>query len=373
MTQNADQIARFANLELDDGPRVASLAPLPLVPMPADDVDSIEVEWDDAPATTPGVAMLGVGPGVVVIKSVEDLYKGRFQGHKSLSDVLSAIPELGATVEKVPLYTADGAQMPGAYGTIRRVPGAGTQGLGVVGERYRVIQDSEAFRIMEPLIDRGLVGTLTAGVYKAKSWLYGEAGEFQADIVPGDTIAARVLIGNSHDGSIPWSFGYPGNRVVCQNTFHMALSSKLSKLLKVRHTAAADEIIKQVITATEAFGMEFVNNVDKMKMMARVKVDDDQLRSYTGYVFSKWADNDEESEQSERGGERIYAKVLENFQAGQGAEYHRGTAWGAFNAVTEYLTHQRGRGTDEQTFQDLQWGNGGVIARRAWDRALELS
>jgi phage/plasmid-like protein (TIGR03299 family) len=360
MSHANDQLSRFSNLELDDGPRLSSL---PLVPMPQEASDGIEVEWDDAPATT---------PGATTIESVEDLYKGRFQGHKSLADVLSAIPELGATVEKVPLFTGDGAQMPGAYGTIRRV-GDSVQGLGVVGERYRVIQDSEAFKIMEPLIDRGLVGTLTAGVYKAKSWLYGEAGEFKADIVPGDTIAARVLIGNSHDGSIPWSFGYPGNRVVCQNTFHMALSSKLSKLLRVRHTAAADAIIQQVIQATEAFGMEFVENVDKMKMMASIKVDDDQLRSYTGYVFSKWADTSDDDEVSERGGERIYAKVLENFQAGQGAEFHRGSAWGAFNAVTEYLTHQRGRGTDEQTFQDLQWGNGAIIAKRAWERALELA
>ncbi len=355
---NADaQNARFANLELDPIP---SLPRAGLVPMPPADVDSIEIEWDDAPATTPGVP---------TIRMVDDLYKGRFQGHKDFDSVLKAVPELGATVTKEPLFTQDGAIMPGAYATLRRM-GHEVQGLGVVGERYRVVQDSHAFKIMEPLMERGVVATLTAGVYKAKSWLYGEGGTFQADIVPGDTIEARVLIGNSHDGSIPWSFGFPGNRVVCQNTFHMALSSKLSKLLKVRHTTNANEIVQQVTRAVEAFGYEFVESVDKMRAMASVKITQDQLKEYTGYVFSKWADDETDENTA---GTKLYAKVLENFEAGRGSQYHRGTLWGSYNAVTEYVSHQRSRSEDPNAvFADTQWGAGALINKRAWEGAMNM-
>lgn len=358
MSTRTDIDARFANLDLDPIPQLSA----GLVPMPAPLADGIEIEWDDAPATTPGIPE---------IRMVDDLYKGRFQGHKDFDSVLAAVPELGATVTKEPLFTRDGAIMPGAYATLRRMPGE-IQGLGVVGERYRVVQDPHAFKIMEPLMERGVVSTLTAGVYKAKSWLYGEGGTFKADIVPGDTIEARVLIGNSHDGSIPWSFGFPGNRVVCQNTFHMALSSKLSKLLKVRHTTNANEIVQQVTRAVEAFGYEFVTSVDKMRAMAQVQVSSDTLKEYTGYVFSKWADTEEE-EASNASGSKLYAKVLENFEAGAGAQFHRGTLWGAYNAVTEYTSHQRSRSEDPNAaFADNQWGAGALINKRAFDRALEL-
>ena len=353
-----DTAQRFANifeeLNLDSlkAPQTA------LVPMPAAD-DGFEIEWDDAPVTetTP-----------IQIQSVEDLYRGAFRGHKDFDSVLATVPELGATVTKEPLYTQDGLVMPGAYATLRRMPGE-IQGLGVVGERYRVVQDSHAFSIMKPLMERGVVSTLTAGVYKAKSWLYGEGGTFKADIMPGDTVEARVLIGNSHDGSIPWSFGFPGNRVVCQNTFHHALSNKLSKLLKVRHTAAADELIRQITAATEAFGYEFVTSVEKMRLMAATPIKEDGLKEYTGYVFSRWADEDEE----ETAGSKLYAKVLENFESGPGSEYHRGTVWGAFNAVTQYTTHQRSRSDDPNAaFADNQWGAGALINKRAFERALEL-
>lgn len=357
MSNATDASARFANVM--DELNLDSLR-APLVPMPPADSDGIDVEWDDAPVTetTP-----------VSIQSVDELYKGRFQGHKDFDSVLATVPELGATVTKEPLYTSDGLAMPGAYATLRRM-GSEIQGLGVVGERYRVVQDSHAFSIMRPLMERGVVSTLTAGVYKAKSWLYGEGGTFKADIMPGDTVEARVLIGNSHDGSIPWSFGFPGNRVVCQNTFHHALSNKLSKLLKVRHTAAADELIRQITAATEAFGYEFVTSVEKMKLMAATPIKEDDLKEYTGYVFSRWADSEEEEESA---GSKLYAKVLENFESGPGAEYHRGTVWGAFNAVTQYTTHQRSRSDDPNAaFADNQWGAGALINKRAFERALEL-
>lgn len=358
--QNASD-ARFAHLfdELNDNHKAPGFVPMP----PAEPNEpSASEEWDDAPQTTPNA----------VIQDVADLYKGRFKGYSSLAEVESAIPELAGVVTKEHLYTVDGACMPRAYGTVRTLPDGSRQGLGVVGDRYNVVQDSEAFKIMQPLLDNGTVSTLTAGVYMAKSWLYGEGGSFQADIVPGDTIEARVLIGNSHDGSIPWSFGFPGNRVVCQNTFHMALSSKLSKLLKVRHTRNAAELVAQVQAAVEAFGYEFVTEVDKMQALAKAPCTETQLKEYTGYVFSKWADDSEDNEEAKES--RVYAKVLQNFEGGQGAQYHRGTLWGAYNAVTEYVSHQRSRGEEsaDRRFVDLNWGNGAQITKRALERAVEL-
>lgn len=338
-----DASTRFALLELDDAPLAA-------------------IEWDNAQATSEDIP---------VIEAVDDLYKGRFQGHENLDQVRERIPELVATVEKVPLYTADGAVMPGAFGTVRHMPNGTVQGLGVVGERYHVIQDFEAFKVMEPLMERGIIGTLTAGVYKAKSWLYGEAGAFKADIVPGDTIESRVLIGNSHDGSIPWTMGFPGNRVVCQNTFHHALSNALSKLMRIRHTKNASEVVQQVISAVDMFGMEFIESADKMRMLVKVPCTEETLKEYTGYVFSQWATSDEDEENTRTS--RVYNKVLENFESGQGAQYSRGTLWGAYNSITEYVSHQRSRSENpNQVFSDNNWGSGALVLKRALDGALAM-
>lgn len=343
-----DTDTRFSLLEMD------SPSMLPAQPAPA----------------TPGVRM--PLPQPARLQSVDRLYKGAFAPHATLAEAINSIPELMAPVAKVPMYTAEGITVPGAYATIRTLPDGSQQAIGVVGERYRVVQDSRALDVLAPIADK--LSNFTAGVWKGQSWVYGDASGMSADIVPGDTIQARVLIGNSHDSSLAWSIGFPGNRVVCQNTFHHALSSKLSRLLKVRHTTNVNETVDQVQAAIAAFGFEFVNTADKFRYLASVKCSDEKLEELTDYVFrpSKWAD-DESDEVSDSS--RVYARVLENYGSGAGASMARGTMWGAYNAITEYVSHQRNReGTAEaQAFADLQWGAGARLANRALAGALELS
>lgn len=67
---------------------------------------------------------------------------------------------------------------------------------------------------------------------------------------------------------------------------------------------------------------------------------------------------------------RILDGVLRSHEEGRGADIPgvRGTYWGAYNAVTDYLDHVRGR-TDE-TRLDSSWFGAGRAIR---DRALELA
>lgn len=336
----SDSSARFAALELDSAP----VTKAPIV-----SADTVEV--------TAGSNRQG-------------LYNNA-NGCATLAECLEIVPELAATVAKEQLYTADGAEVPDAFATIRTFKDGKRQALGVVGKRYKVVQDSEAFDMVQALLDAGAITELNAGSYKSKTWVYGESPASRVEIVKGDVIEQRVLFGNSHDGSIPWSVGLPGNRVVCQNTFAHAMSNSLSRLLKLRHSGNVLEQIVQVREAIMTAGMDFVQRADQFKFMASKPCTDKELETYTGYVFSKWAETEEDEE--EQVSSRVYNRVLENFQGGQGAEFHRGTVWGAFNAATEYLTHQRGRGTAEARFADLAWGNGANLSKRALEGALKLS
>ena len=338
--QNATDI-RFSLLELDDAPIAAA-------------------EWDSSPDTTPNVQVIEAPRGF-----------RRTVGHSSLEAVEAAMPEFSATVDKVPLFTGEGLEVPDAFATMRTYPDGRKQVLGTVGARYRVVQDSEAMEVIRPLVDQGIISELDGGSHRGKLWVYGQSA-LTRDIVPGDAVQAKVMAANSHDGSIPWTIGFPCVRPICQNTLAMALSSKLSKLLKIKHTRNAQDVVNQVKTAVAMFGMEFIEATDKMMHLAKVKCTQETLKEYTGYVFSQWADDEETSETSRES--KVYTKVLENFESGQGSQYHRGTLWGAYNAITEYTSHQRSRSDDpNKAFVDLQWGNGAIINKRAFDRALELA
>lgn len=65
---------------------------------------------------------------------------------------------------------------------------------------------------------------------------------------------------------------------------------------------------------------------------------------------------------------RVFAEVTDLFEGnGMGSKLpgSRGTAWGAYNAVTEYLTHHRGR-SDENRANNLWFGSIG-------DRAIQAA
>lgn len=305
-------------------------------------------------------------------------------GNPTIAAALEAIPELGCPVNKRPLYLADGTQVPDAYATVRELPDGTLQSLGVVGSKYEVIQDIRALELLQPLEDNGTLNSWNAGTYGAKTWLYGEvtSSEYHADVVPGDEVTLRALVGNSHDGSIPWSIGFPGIRVVCQNTFHMAISAK-HNMLKLRHTATAADTIRQIQDLMHTLGADFIRNIERFKFLATRPCTDAYLKAYVRKVFGKggptatpaieFEDRSGEPEGRSERASALYTQVAENFASGRGANLARGTWWGAYNAVTEYLSHQRGRGTEAARFADLQWGNAALLGAKALEVASDMA
>lgn len=56
----------------------------------------------------------------------------------------------------------------------------------------------------------------------------------------------------------------------------------------------------------------------------------------------------------------------------RGLRTARGTVWGAYNAVTAYLTHERGK--DQERRLDESWfGAGAMLNRDAYRKAVELA
>lgn len=349
-----DSTDRFAALELD----LPSSTPRVIVPMPTPE-----------PATLLSSDDVLTGDGI----SNRD-YNNRI-GATTIEQVRASVPELACKVEALPLCLDTGERVPNHRATVRIWPDGRKQALGVVGDRYRVVQDQRMLDISEILLKRGAISTLNAGSYKARTWVYGERTGASAEITRGDVVTSRFLLGNSHDGSIPFLAGTPSHAVVCQNTMLAAVKSKLSKFLRLRHSGDVLAAVDQLEGALIEHGETFLANMEQARAMVRVRVDEAKLREYTGFVFSRWADTSEDEEST--AGDRVYNQILENFHGGRGMaeiEGRRGTAWGAYNAVTEYLTHQRGRGdaNDTSRFDAAMFGAARALHEKAWSGAVSM-
>ena len=96
--------------------------------------------------------------------------------------------------------------------------------LGVVTDRYKVIQNEEAFAFTDELLGEGVryetAGSLQGG---RRVWLLAHMP--REYIISGERISPYLVFSNTHDGSGAIKVALTPIRVVCNNTLNLALNT----------------------------------------------------------------------------------------------------------------------------------------------------
>ena len=226
--------------------------------------------------------------------------------------------------------------------------------LGVVGERYVPLQNEDLFSFGDNLLDGGGRWE-TAGSIKGGRQVFGSiALERETVLDPNgvsDKVKSYLLINTSHDGSVAIQASITPVRVVCANTLNLALSSLKGKkgikqTFKIRHTQTAEG---KIAVAREALGLanSYLDEFDKLanemisREITKAKFDDIVALAYPAPA------------KDAKGSFKKYdAKVdlLQSIYVGNQNGMIAGTAWGAFNALTERLDwYRNSRGGDNES------------------------
>lgn len=134
-------------------------------------------------------------------------------------------------VQSQPIYLGDGTEIEGAYANVRS---SDNKTLGIVGDRYKIVQNSEAFAFTDALLGEG-VKYETAGSLKDGKVIWLLAKMPEEYIILGDKVDSYVVFTNTHDGSGAIKVATTPIRVVCNNTLNMALRSA-KRTWTARHT-----------------------------------------------------------------------------------------------------------------------------------------
>lgn len=134
-------------------------------------------------------------------------------------------------VEQTDVYAASGERISGYKANIRDID---RSVLGIVGDRYKIVQNEEAFAFTDGLLGEGVkyetAGSLAGGKIV---WMLAKLPEKY--IISGDAIEPYLVFCNSHDGSGAIRVAMTPVRVVCQNTLNLALKGA-SRVWSARHT-----------------------------------------------------------------------------------------------------------------------------------------
>ena len=214
--------------------------------------------------------------------------------------------------------------------------------LGVVGERYRILQNEELFDFGDALLDGGGRWE-TAGSIKGGRQVFGSlALERETVLDPNgvsDKVNSYLLVNTSHDGSIAIQASVTPVRVVCANTLNLALGSGVGRnrstkqSYKIRHTQTAQGKIQ---AAREALGLAnaYMDEFDKMAQdMIEREITNDKFQDILKSAYPM-------PEEDKKGALKKWQNKLQDIEdiyQGQTNHMIAGTAWGALNAMTERI------------------------------------
>jgi phage/plasmid-like protein (TIGR03299 family) len=297
---------------------------------------------------------------------------------------------MGWLVKKEQLtYTFNGiTKAADSWGIIRQDTGAY---LGTVGSRYEPIQNVQGFEFLDGVIgEYGARYESVGSIYGGKSvWMLAHMPA-QRFTVNGDAIEPYVLFTNCHDGSGA-AYVYPTTvRVECANTFRTSIGDR-GKGLSIRHTG---NVTAKIVAAREALGLA-VNGFSQFKEAAQTLVakkaeivpyatgvldaifeeTEAKLQERMGGIEDELADAAWERHQDKR--REMLAEIMERYEAGRC--HPAGTAWAAFNAVTEFADHnEQGRQRGDTTtrlsrrFESILSGERDDLKQVAFTKALAL-
>jgi len=269
-------------------------------------------------------------------------------------------------VEKIPLFTEEGEEIDTHVAT-RRIKDSRI--LGVVGCNYEVLQNNEAFEFFQPFIDAREAVLETAGslMMGKRVWILAQILRDPMVITGDDIVRKYILLSNSHDGSQAVRVGFTPIRVVCNNTLSMAISNAESRLLRVKHSAQVKANLEEIREIMNLANQQFEATAEKYRYLASRDISSEDLEKYVNVIFQVPEDKNKEATRSPR-----QDKIIFLFENGRGNKEISKSWWTAYNAVTEYLQHEKGNEA-ERRLNNMWFGESKRINDRALDTALAMA
>lgn len=251
--------------------------------------------------------------------------------------------------------------------------------IGKVGKDFGLLQPGKIFEGMGAIVETGLVeleagGSLCGG---KRMWILAKIKGADADIVGGDHIRGYVLFYTGFDGSLSVGLMRTNVRVVCANTLQQAITGRGEQEgFRLRHTSKV-ELRFDAAADTILAGLKgFKADIEVYRALANKRMSErEQEKLIRSVIAPKVVAAEERGEEIEIPAqtEAKIRHVIELLDTQAGLELvpaMRGTAWQAYNAVTEYLTHDYGRTRDSRL--NGQWfGESAAMGRKALTMALE--
>lgn len=247
-------------------------------------------------------------------------------------------------VEKQPhsavLATPDGpvtVAVKDSFVTVRKNPFTGEyEVLGVVGKRYQPVQNIDNAAFLNELVGQ------TGSTFETVASLYGGRKVFVSMKAPKglmiggrDAVDLYLMATNRHDGKGKFTVAATPIRPVCANTERAALLEAV-RTWSARHTG---DVAAKVEDAQETLGVmwDYFSEFEEWgNHLIEQPMSDDEFKRFVENAVFPAPEGVETDLVRERRAAR-QADIFDLWKNSETTEDIRGTKWGAYNAVTEWV------------------------------------
>ena len=276
---------------------------------------------------------------------VETMFSVREKPWHGLGTIVSEAPDSQKALELAGLdwnviqkdiITSDGSSV--ISGFKANVRDRDNSVLGIVTDRYKVVQNSEAFAFTDTLLGKGVryetAGSLQEG---RRVWMLARLPrEF---IIGGERISPYMVFSNTHDGSGAVKTALTPIRVVCNNTLNLALRTA-KRSWSMIHTGdisgKIEEAKNTLLLADEymtALGQEFEN-------LRKIKLSEKQVLDYIKILLPM---EENYSLLQKRGVEKLRADMKMRYFDAPDLKDVGNNGYRFVNAVSDFATHSTPR------------------------------
>lgn len=257
-----------------------------------------------------------------------------------VSDTLSSHDALVAAnlnwaVNPEPIYLSGNLEIEGKKANVRNTD---RKVLGIVSDKYKVVQNEEAFSFIDELLENDIepvrfesAGSLDEG---KRVWMLAH---LPGRVILGDEIIPYIVLANSHDGSMAVTCAMTPTRVVCQNTLTMALNNA-SRSWSIRHMGDIKGK-REDAARTLRLAVSYMGKLEETaEDFQQRKLTKESLNAVLDIMFP----TDEENTNRKNGNIldqkeqflRVYASALVSDLA-----KFKGDAWGLYNGFADFAAH----------------------------------
>lgn len=228
--------------------------------------------------------------------------------------------------------------------------------LGVVSDRYKIVNNVDAFDFTKSLIDDGTVEFIRGGSYKGGKATWLESKITTDYSILGDKTECYLIFKNTHDGTGSVICMIVPERIACSNAINLALKNAPrhwrcvhsgNPLEKIK---AAKEILLGGTTYMEALNAE-------AEKLQKIKLTDNEIIAFTNRLFPIVDDMTDRIKETR---ELYRSQLLQVYNEKDDLQNFGDTGYKFIGAVADYIDHNVGKRTtataSENRFMQVSYG-----------------